>query len=262
MTDIPEHIRARPLAGAARERYLAHARRAPFRYRLAEAMESLTGLRDLVHAPYVAFSCGKDSTVLAHLALTVLPRIPLRFMRSGESHLLHDVDGMCAFFRAGGATVEEVLFDRVFSAGWSRADWETSRRAGRKDHEQMTATHDAVLLGLRMDESRARAITLRRHQSPDLPIHCYRLRTGPHAGLIRCCPLARWSVDDVGAYCALHDLPLLAWYHHHESGLGARTTARLTGDAVRQYTLTYLRHQHAEAFRLLAVRFPELRSFC
>ncbi len=77
--------------------------------------------------------------------------------------------------------------------------------------------------------------------------------------MIRICPLARWQVEDVGAYLLTHDIPFLRHYHHR--GFEARTTARLTGDAVRQNILSDIKRDDPQAWNRLVARFPELRAF-
>jgi 3'-phosphoadenosine 5'-phosphosulfate sulfotransferase (PAPS reductase)/FAD synthetase len=248
---------ARPMAGLLRERYRAHARSRGFRARLAATEAAIAAALGLMRAPYVAWSGGKDSSVLAHLVRAQRPGVPLRLLTSGETRVLHDVDTMCAWFRAQGATVEEWLIDRVFAPEWATADWTTQRRAGRGDLDRLNDGHDGVFLGLRAEESGRRARSLAMHRDPALPPWCHRYRTGPRAGMVRACPLARWTVDDVGAYLALHDIPVFARYH--DEGLAARTTARLTGDAVRQNVLVHLRQHHLAGYRRLVRRFPELQ---
>lgn len=246
---------ARPLEGVERQRYLSVLAR-PWHRRVREQAEGI--IRDaLTYAdrPYVAFSCGKDSCVLAHLVLRCDQAIPLRFLSSGETRLLHDVDTVMAWFRERGATIEEIHIDRVFSEEWQDASWDEQRRAGRRDlAEHLRPGYDAVFLGLRMEESPPRSLSLRRHQTPGYPPFVYRYK----AGGLRICPLAAWRTEDVGAYLAEHEIPVLDAYH--QEGLTGRTTARLTHDAVRNYALTHLYRRDPDAARRLLARFPELRS--
>ncbi|HEX7088780.1 MAG TPA: phosphoadenosine phosphosulfate reductase family protein [Longimicrobiales bacterium] len=246
---------ARPLEGAVRQRYLTVLRR-PWHRRLREqARDIIRGGLKLSRRPYVAFSCGKDSSVLAHMVMQQDPTVPLRFLSSGETRLLHDIDGVMQWFRERGAIIEEIHIDRVFSDEWRDATWDEQRRAGRHDlRRELRPGYDAVFLGLRMEESPPRSMSLRKHQTAGLPPFVYRYSGGG----LRICPLAAWRTDDVGAYLAEHGIPVLEAYHHE--GLAARTTARLTHDAVRHYALSYLYRRDPDSARRLLARFPELRS--
>lgn len=252
---MAKKLAAGPLMGIERQRYLAVLRR-PWHQRVREQAEYI--IREALKyasQPYVAFSCGKDSSVLAHMVLRYDRSVPLRLLSSGETRLLHDIDVILDWFRARGATIEEVHIDRVFSDEWKDASWDEQRRAGRHDLQNMLRPgYDAVFLGLRMEESPPRKRSLLMHQSPGYPPFTYRYKGGG----LRICPLAAWREDDIGAYLAEHEIPVLAAYHHQ--GLGARTTARLTHDSIRNYALTYLHRRDPEACNRILARFPELRS--
>lgn len=257
--DARRHDLAAPIRGAPYHAYLAHARRPAHRIVRDEAERCISWALSVSERPYVAFSCGKDSSVLAHLVLAVAPGVPLRFLSSGETRLMHDVDGVLGWFRARGARVEETNVDRVFAPGWEGATWDEQRKAGRGDLARLNEGHDAVFMGLRIAESPARERSLRMHRDREAPGFCYRYRSGPRVGMLRACPLSRWSVEDVGAYLAEHSIPVLHWYHAH--GLDGRTTARLTGDAARTYALSYMARSNPDGVHALTDRFPELRDF-
>lgn len=247
---------ARPLGGLDRHVALAHSRRSLFRRRLMEARGAVSAALEFMARPYVAFSCGKDSAVLAHLVTEIDRSVPLRFLSSGETRILHDVDGVIDWFRGRGCTVEEINIDRVFGEGWQDATWEQQRKAGRGDLDKLNIGHDGVFMGLRMEESPKRKRSLLMHRDLDLPPFCYRYESGIRKGMVRACPLARWTTGDIAAYAALYEIPLLAAYH--DLGMEARTTARLTGDSVRQYTLTHMKYHNVEAYHAIIRRFPEL----
>lgn len=246
-----------------REQYHLRGQLLSYQKKLSESRQIIREYLEIVEHPYIAFSCGKDSAVLAHLVLSQDDAVPLRFLSSGETRIIHDVDTVINWFQDHmGAEVQEILIDRVFTAEWKDASWTEQRKAGRGDLERLSEGHwDGIFMGLRAEESKLREMSLYGHQTDGLPRFCYRYKTSnkARAGITRCCPLARWTVDDIGAYLVNHNIPVLRQYHNR--GLGSRTTARVTGDAVRQYVLSDIKRDNPEGWRKLVRRFPEFRAF-
>jgi len=242
------------------DKYRLHAKLPVYRRHVAQAKEIINDVLQYVENPYIAFSCGKDSSVLAHLVLQYVPSAPLRFLSSGETRLVHNVDDVLGYFRNLGAEIQEINIDRVFSEEWKNATWDEQRKAGRRDMELLNdSSFDCIFMGLRAEESRTRQISLAKNQTEGLPRFCHRYKTGKRKDMIRCCPLANWTTEDVGAYIVEYGLPYLDWYDHQ--GFEGRTTARLTGDAVRQYTLTWLKKHKPDSWNRLSQRFPEFRFY-
>lgn len=242
------------------EAYRLHAKLPAYQRRVEQANTIIKDILKIVKNPYVAFSCGKDSSVLAHLVLQHKPCIALRFLSSGETRLVHNVDDVLNHYRELGAEIQEINIDRVFSDEWKDATWTEQRKAGNKDMELLNdRKFDCIFMGLRIQESRARAISLKQCQTEGLPRYSYKYKQGKRENMIRCCPLANWTTEDIGAYITEHNLPYLDWYDF--KGFEGRTTARLTGDAVRQNTLFWLKKNKPDNFALLAQRFPEFRLY-
>lgn len=242
-----------------RDLYSLHAKLPVYQRRVALAREIIIGVLQHIQRPYTAFSCGKDSSVLAHMVLQFAPA-PLRFLSSGETRLVHNVDEVLDYFRNQGAEIQEINIDRVFSEEWKDATWDEQRKAGRHDMELLNErSFDGIFMGLRTEESRARKISLAKNQTEGLPRFCHRYKTGLRKDMVRCCPLANWTTADIGAYIVEHNLPYLDWYDHQ--GFEGRTTARLTGDAVRQYALTWLKKNKPDSWNRLSQRFPEFRFY-
>lgn len=155
--------------------------------------------------PYVAWSGGKDSLVVLHLVARALPGVIANW---SDDELEYDeqltaIPAACAAF---GARLQVTL-------GHARhADWfdpwrdEPSWRAPcpgairvdkRIEDWSVDEGFDGAFVGLRMVEAHHRAIYLRARG------YLHRVQSGQ----FRCHPLAGWSVDDVWAYIAGHDLP-------------------------------------------------------
>lgn len=113
---------------------------------------------------------------------------------------------------------------------------------------------DGWYWGLAKDESKPRRMTL-----------SYRWDGQPHPtifryvdGKYRCCPIMNWTVKELAAYIATHDIPVLEEYHR--LGLQSRTTARITKKTAENGGVMEIKYTDMSAFNRLCARFPELRS--
>lgn len=234
-----------------------HSKLKTYRNKLAATTDRVKDMLNVCDQPYIAFSCGKDSTVLADIVLQIDKKIPLRFVSSGETRILHNVDDVLAWFiNTYDANIEEINFDRVFSADWSNATFDEQRKAGRRDIQSLdNRLYTGVFMGLRKQESRGRQISLNACKTDGLPMYMYKYKNRIY---YRMCPLADWTTEDIGAYIVTHDIPVLHWYK--QFGFDSRTTARLTGDAVRQSTLFWIKTTNPEGYAKLLERFPEFNQ--
>lgn len=71
--------------------------------------------------------------------------------------------------------------------------------------------------------------------------------------------LADWTTFELEVYVQAKGLRLLDVYEQH--GLAQRTTARLTGDAVRQNTLFWIKRTKPENWSKLVQLLPELKMY-
>lgn len=229
-----------------------------YKKKLIRTKQLVTDMLSICKSPYVAFSCGKDSSVLADLILQQNSNVPLRFLSSGETRILHNVDTVINYFKENyHATIEEINVDRVFSDEWKSATFDEQRKAGRRDIQSMdNSLYSGVFMGLRIEESRGRAISLRMHKTKDFPKYMYKYVDKEY---YRMCPLADWKTEDIGAYIVTHDIPILKWYR--DFGFDSRTTARLTGDSVRQNTILWVKYTNPAGYAKLIDRFPELKIY-
>lgn len=176
------------------------------RHRWAAATRWLTRWIDATTHRYVAWSGGKDSTVVAALAHQLCPGIPI--VRRSHGIDLPDVPGYCAQLAAHHGWNYHVVqvADRLEDPAWIEA-WATDPDSLRRHHgkEPMTqivsdllaAPIDGAALGLRQDEADHRRILIAT-RSP-----LYQRRDGTWM----CHPIARWTTTDVWAWLAHHDIP-------------------------------------------------------
>lgn len=234
------------LLGKVHARTNAHARAVEF------ARDGIRALLSIAPRCYVSISFGKQSLVVAHLAQQLRPDIPMFFLASSETWALHNyaevIEQYCARFKPNLTIVQT---DRLAEA----ASWKEARDLGDQDLQRMCPREDwdGWLWGLAMDESRQRRITLaqgvkQRNAHPSI----YRYADGKYRG----CPIMRWGIEDLAAYIATHDLPLLDVYKRF--GLTQRTTARLTKKAVRNGAVALARFVSPQLHQITS-RFPEVK---
>ena len=116
--------------------------------------------------------------------------------------------------------------------------------------------HDGNFMGLRIEESKARRITLIKKTNNEFGKFIMQYKSGERAGTFRCCPLAKWKKEDIMMYLRMNNLPTLDIY---KLGGHIRTTARLTGDSVRQSSLQWIRINKPENYQKLLQLIPDLK---
>lgn len=212
-------------------------------------------LSDYTNHPYLALSWGKQSIVLAHMIFHIDKSVPMYFMSSWESDLLHNYPEIERnFTQRWPINYERVVKDNV---SWNNYSWKETRDIGSKDLqtfiEEVYPQWDGVIMGLSKDESVARRITLSKATTPYRTIFQY--TNGKH----RNCPIQHWRANDLAAYIATYDIPLLAAYHQH--GLKARTTARITRNNAELNGLADLKRRDMTSYNKIVKRFPELTVY-
>jgi len=178
-----------------------------------KALNDITEMLRRSKSPYVALSWGKQSTCLMHMVFRVAPHIPGLFFREVESDIIANFNEIIAQFRDRWPIIyyEEMYYP------W---DENGQRDSHRKAAERWATTHgaDGVFIGFARHESKARRYTLAKVDKNN--IFEYK------DGFLRCTPLRLWSDDDIAAYVAKYDIPMLDIYHRF--GFQARTSAGLT----------------------------------
>jgi 3'-phosphoadenosine 5'-phosphosulfate sulfotransferase (PAPS reductase)/FAD synthetase len=250
-----------------------------YQRRLASAQAGIDAMRSIAPNAYISLSFGKQSLVLAHMLQRFAPQTPAYFLASSETWLMHDyADVIDAYLQRfplpltivqtnnAGLDISAAVQDlqarqpaikwRFKLPGQPTWTWKQSRDYGDDDLQQMVqrADFDGWYWGLAKEESRARSITLSKRWEGQPHPTIFRYTDGKY----RCCPLMHWQSEDLAAYIAQHDLPMLDAYRRH--GLEARTTARVTRKAYEHGFMAMSRHYNMATLNALAARFPELRA--
>lgn len=247
------------------------------------------------HDGYVAFSGGKDSAVVLHLALTVEPNVPVVFFDSGlefpETYayleqLHRQLNLQLHWIRARHTTLE--LLEA--SGAWDH----TAPRQDTPPLHEVLITEPAgrahlahgpgELWGVRAEESRGRAAlyanALRAETARSCNSSCCitdtttrsTARRRRHGGLIRridgtvaYSPIWDWKTTDVWSYLARHQVPINPVYAKLRN-LGApehflRVSHMLDGNRLEEGRVTWLRRGWPDLFEDLTRVLPRLREF-
>lgn len=248
---------------------LAHARTRAHQRRIDSSLRVVERCMTETPNASVSWSGGKDSTVMTHL---VCVRFGARVTVCSEKDDL-DFPGEEAYVRHLAA--EWGLDLRLLRPPISPREWIVQHRHelhvgddihGRaaglskacfyKVMEEANRGFDAVMLGLRTEESAIRQRVRRYHG------RYYELRDGGH----RVLPIADWSGIDVFAYAAANGIELLPVYRclalmHEEAPWKLRKSWWLPGTSSSYGQVVWLRRYWPSLFRTLESWLPNAGQF-
>lgn len=246
-----------------RQSYLLYSRLETHRRKVRRALELIESALKEEPRSYVSWSGGKDSNALLHLVRQVEPQIPIVHVRT-DIEYPDCVEFVDWFIQQYGLNVTiitppsawQVLVEEggpfgQVNVATSRIDRECffepiAREVEAKGYRQ-------VFLGLRAEESRARAWNVRAHGTR----YYHKGR-----GLWTCLPLASWTAKDVFAYHVAHDIPISPIYSRtfmHPDPERIREGWWTTGDKAAQHgMLGWLRYHYPELWRKLKETWPHV----
>jgi phosphoadenosine phosphosulfate reductase len=248
-----------------RAAYLAHASSRAFCRRVDEAcrvIEQAAAKGRVV----VATSWGKDSVVLADLALRVLGRVQLLHIAS--SYRLPGYERVQEYFESRTdlhviqprRTLAET-FDWLREVGLpherTKAQQATVVQKIKKDVGTQWCKDNGYtvqMLGMRADENRrTRGMLFRR-----LGL-IYEAR-----GITMAAPLGWWTARDVWSYLVANDLPWHPMYDMETHGFSResiRNAGWLSTDGAERGRISWLREHYPEQYRMLVSEFPNCAAF-
>lgn len=191
-----------------REAFLAWAETPQYAVSMAAATISITAALDRHARPYIAYSGGKDSTVLLHLVLQQAPETmvyhwdfgPYKLPRPIETELLGNA-------RAIGANSLRVETSPTYERYGRNASHVFEQEFfGRAVHELAHEGYDCAFVGLRKQEGIGRRLRIDAHHS-----------IGP---IPESWPLADWCWRDVWAHVVSNNIPYLKTYDTEAELLG------------------------------------------
>ncbi len=219
--------------------------------RIIEQMLSLSS------NPYLALSFGKDSLVMYDLVRRQYPEIPCLFLQSRESLLLHNYTELFDYYKR----VYNINLAIVHSTAIEDCnfDWWIYKDAPEVAFTQdaFFGSFDGVFMGIRIEESRKRKISLTLPQNNRLGSFIMQYKTGRRKGMYRCCPMAQWTNLEIRIYAYHHNLKLLDAY---QDNLTQRTSSWIH-DAVEQRGIESLKRRNPNAYNEIILIMPEIRHY-
>lgn len=227
-----------------------------FQKRIDKSLRIIEQMLTLCDNPYIALSFGKDSLVMVDLIYRIQRDIPCLFLKSEETFLLYDYERVIESWRESHNLNLHIVDTQRLSE--HDHDWNAARKAGNKDfyRPEFFQGWDGVFMGLRIEESKARRITLIKEENNSIGNRIMQYKNGQRAGMYRCCPVADWLGWEIHTYLTDKQLPMLNIY---SEGSHMRTTARLTGDAARQSALHWVKKSNPQNYNRLISMMPELK---
>jgi len=211
-----------------------------FKYLINKTIGFIRWSLKQVKSPYVACSFGKDSSVMLDLILKIKEDIPIIWITFPETKYLNNYYEVVKEWK----NRYRINLHEIFIEIPADQDFD-DRKAFPK------SGHDSYFIGIRMQESAARRITIRKHGN----FHKKK------DGIVRIIPLANWKVNDIAAYCLGNDLPILNSYK--TEGFSSRTVTGFTEDiyAYRLNQLSELKKRDTNSFNKLILEYPGLRYY-
>jgi phosphoadenosine phosphosulfate reductase len=241
---------------------------------------------------YVAFSGGKDSLVVLHMALAADPSVPVAFFDSGlefpETYAF--VGQLASEWKFESQLLWITAEPPLLQVLHDTAAWDHRRVPERPIpnlHDVLISRPAAIahqacgpgeLWGVRAHESRGRAALYARALRAETTVSCTgccqepRERRARHGGVIRRAdgsvafgPVWDWRNEEVWRYIARHRLQVNPVYDKLRR-LGAperalRVSAMIDGNALELGRVTWLRRGWPDLFEELAQVLPRLREF-
>lgn len=244
-----------------KQQALLHARTSSFRRKVEQAQEIIRDALERMASPYIAFSAGKDSTVVLHLVRSIAPDT-VAVWSDDEWNLPETI-----------ALVEQTpnlhrIAARVQHAEWFTS-WDTDEPdlpvgtiwvdAPANDGLQTFAKmqgYDGAFIGLRADENSRRRVHLRKFST---------LYFAANHNVWQCNPIAWWSVQDVWAYIHSHQVPYNLAYDKLAK-MGVPLERQRTGPLAQWRALGYgqialLKRGWPDIYNRFVARYPEASTY-
>ena len=243
--------------------FIAHSMTRGYKRRIKIAMRNVVTALSVCENPYIAYSTGKDSTVMADLVWRVAPDIPAVYF-DADACFPESRDLMKRLCKTGRQIVkyevEPILdtMERVGGPTSGKSDAATMQSTVYKPIKSLLSEYgfDLSFVGLREEENHDREMAIRSRGY---------LFKNKRDGIYTCWPIGWLTFEDVWAYILSRDVDYSAVYDKlFELGLD-------WSDCRLSYCYGETKHTHGrwailargwpKLFNKFATRFPEVRRF-
>lgn len=212
-----------------------------YKYLLNKTENFIKWALENVKNPYVACSFGKDSSVMLDIILKHNPTIPVRFVSHPETNLLDNYEEVIKkWVKDKNINLQVINLDMGLLKETSPA---------RLGMDNPFESWDSFFVGIRMQESIARRITIKSYGK------FYKLK---YNNKIRISPLADWTATDIAAYILTNNIPVLNKYK--VEGFKARTTSGVPREFIGE-TLKSLKMRDTVAFNKMLILYPDVKYY-
>lgn len=224
--------------------------------KINKSREIIQRMLELSNNPYLALSFGKDSLVMLDLVREYYKDIPCLFLKSNESDYLHNFKEIENWYITNKSINLKVIeTNRLAEAGW---DYKKAQ-IGKKDdwfldgfiRDNENNKYDGVFMGLRIEESTARRVSLLKKENNQLGKFIMQYVGKERKGLYRCCPVAHFNEVEILSYLQEKKLKYLDIY---KFGSHIRTTARLPRESSLNESLFWIKKNDPERYRILKAK--------
>ena len=174
---------------------------------------------------YVSNSWGKQSIVMAHLVWSVNPKVPNVHFTGEDAEIISNF-----------SEVRDEFLSRMHIPYIERKR-ETHLREAIEAYNS-DVNPQGYFVGLCAYESKGRTRSIENSRNQILMLK---------NGVARCTPIGWWTQEDLAAYIATYELPMLNTYHRY--GLEARTSTGARHDSFTERAVDYLPSSKADILR-------------
>jgi len=191
-----------------RATFLLHAELDDFQARIASAKRIISDALKQSKHPYVAYSGGKDSLVMAHMVLLACPDAQIWHFWYGPYYFPVEMEN--EVLRAAhtiGAANTRIDTSEKYRQGRSQKNVFFPTLHGKIIPRLLSEGYDLAFIGLRKEESGRRKAKAAKHMRCD-------------GQMIECYPIADLTARDIWAYIVTHNLPYCSHYDRYGVLLG------------------------------------------
>lgn len=231
------------------ESYKLHARMPGFKRKVEKSKDIIKEFLTVASNPYIAWSTGKDSTVVLGLTRGIKNITAVHLDGGvelpGTKETRNKIDNVIHY---------QSPQSFLYVAGQYGLDSKETRKGNFFKEFEDSHDFDGVIMGLRMDESNIRKYNAKRGA-------IYQRKDGYHV----CQPILNWTMTDVFAYLFTENLPIHPHYllkgpfPTSERRVGSYVSSRNRGAEFGRFVK--LKYFYPELYRELVDKFPELKKY-